>query len=87
LAKTSKTARARATNYATGEQGTPLDFVAFHAKGSPRVVGDHVQMGIANQLRTIETAFARFASYPELRDTTSVPTSSSSSACTARPTI
>ena len=56
------------TNYATGEQGTPLDFVAFHAKGSPTVVDDHIRMGIANQLRTIDTAFARFASYSELRD-------------------
>ncbi len=55
------------TNYATGEKGTPLDFVAFHAKGSPTVVDGHVRMGISNQLKTIETAFATFASYPELR--------------------
>ena len=27
----------RGTNYATGKVGTPLDFVAFHAKGAPRV--------------------------------------------------
>jgi xylan 1,4-beta-xylosidase len=57
----------RGTNYSTGEKGTPLDFVAFHAKGSPTVVDGHVRMGIANQLRTIETAFATFASYPELK--------------------
>ena len=25
----------RGTNYATGETGTPLDFVSFHAKGAP----------------------------------------------------
>jgi xylan 1,4-beta-xylosidase len=56
----------RGTNFATGEKGTPLDFVAFHAKGSPTVVDGHVRMGISNQLRTIETAFATFASYPEL---------------------
>jgi xylan 1,4-beta-xylosidase len=57
----------RGTNFATGEKGTPLDFVAFHAKGSPTVVDGHVRMGISNQLRTIETAFATFASYPELQ--------------------
>lgn len=57
----------RGTNYATGEKGTPLDFVAFHAKGSPTVVDGHVRMGIAPHLRTIETAFATFASYPELK--------------------
>ncbi|HEX2860606.1 MAG TPA: beta-xylosidase [Lacunisphaera sp.] len=57
----------RGTNYATGEKGTPLDFVAFHAKGNPTFVDGHVRMGISNQLRTIETAFATFASYPELQ--------------------
>ncbi len=55
-------------NYATGEKGTPLDFVAFHAKGSPKVVDGHVRMGINAQLKTIETAFATFASYPELKN-------------------
>ncbi|HUG11596.1 MAG TPA: beta-xylosidase [Opitutaceae bacterium] len=57
----------RGTNFATGERGTPLDFVAFHAKGSPTVVDGHVRMGINRQLKTIETAFATFASYPELK--------------------
>jgi xylan 1,4-beta-xylosidase len=57
----------RGTNHATGEKGTPLDFVAFHAKGSPTIVGGHVRMGIANQLKTIETAFVAFGGYPELK--------------------
>ena len=48
----------RGTNYATGQTGTPLDFVAFHAKGAPRFVDGHVQMGIANQLRDIDPRFA-----------------------------
>jgi xylan 1,4-beta-xylosidase len=58
----------RGTNFATGKQGTPLDFVSFHAKGSPRTIDDHVQMGIAAQLRTIEDGFQIIASYPELKD-------------------
>ena len=40
----------RGTNYATGKIGTPIDFVSFHAKGSPSFVDGHVRMGIANQL-------------------------------------
>ena len=56
------------TNYATGQKGTPLDFVAFHAKGSPVFVDGHVRMGISNQLKTIETAFNAIGSYPELKD-------------------
>jgi xylan 1,4-beta-xylosidase len=56
------------TNYATGDRGTPLDYVAFHAKGKPETMDGHIRMGLAHQLRTIDTAFARFARYPELRD-------------------
>jgi xylan 1,4-beta-xylosidase len=54
-------------NYATGEKGTPTDFVSFHAKGSPVFVDGHVRMGIANQLRTIDTGFAMIAAIPELK--------------------
>jgi xylan 1,4-beta-xylosidase len=55
------------TNEATGNQGTPLDFVSFHAKGAPRLVDGRVQMGIAEQLRTIDSCFAIIASFPELK--------------------
>ncbi len=57
----------RGKNYATGATGTPLDFISFHAKGAPRFVDGHVQMGIANQLRAIDGGFAIVASYPELK--------------------
>ncbi len=56
-------------NFATGRIGTPLDFLSFHAKGTtPVYVADHVRMGLGGQLRTIDTAFRRFASFPELKD-------------------
>jgi xylan 1,4-beta-xylosidase len=58
----------RGTNYATGQIGTPIDFISFHAKGSPKVVDGHVQMGIANQLRNIDSGFSIVASYPELKN-------------------
>jgi xylan 1,4-beta-xylosidase len=58
----------RGTNYANGKTGTPLDFVAFHAKGAPRFVDGHVRMGIANQLSTIDAGFQLIASYPETKD-------------------
>jgi xylan 1,4-beta-xylosidase len=57
----------RGTNYATGKIGTPLDFIAFHAKGAPVYTNGHVRMGIANQLRTIDEGFRIVASYPELK--------------------
>lgn len=58
----------RGTNAATGQRGTPIDFIAFHAKGSPRVVDGRQQMGIANQLRVIDDSFRIVASFPELKD-------------------
>jgi len=58
----------RGTNYVTGKIGTPLDFISFHAKGSPSFVDDHVRMSIANQLRTIDSGFAIVASYPEVKN-------------------
>jgi xylan 1,4-beta-xylosidase len=73
----------RGTNYATGQRGTPIDFVAFHAKGSPVFTNGHVRMGIANQLRTINEGFAMVASYPELKKTPIVIGESDPEGCAA----
>jgi xylan 1,4-beta-xylosidase len=54
------------TNYATGGRGTPTDFLSFHAKGSPSFVEGHVRLGIANQLRVIDSGFAMISAVPEL---------------------
>jgi xylan 1,4-beta-xylosidase len=53
------------TNFATGKTGAPLDFISFHPKGSPKWQGDHVEMGIARQLASIEQGFKIVASFPE----------------------
>lgn len=62
----------RGTNYATGQVGTPLDFMSFHAKGAPQFVedanGGHVRMGIAAQLKTIDDGFRIIASFPEVKN-------------------
>jgi xylan 1,4-beta-xylosidase len=54
-------------NYATGKTGSPLDFVSFHAKGSPKFIEGGVVMGIENQLRDLAKGFELIASYPELK--------------------
>ncbi|MDB6072141.1 MAG: glycoside hydrolase family 39 [Verrucomicrobiales bacterium] len=59
----------RGRNRASGEKGTPLDFISFHAKGSPRQVNGHVLMGMSWQLREIDEAFGVIAKYPELKTT------------------
>jgi xylan 1,4-beta-xylosidase len=45
------------TNYVTGTRGTPLDFIAFHAKGAPRFVDNMVRMSMRAQLRQIAKGF------------------------------
>ncbi|MGO8766017.1 MAG: GH39 family glycosyl hydrolase [Limisphaerales bacterium] len=58
---------ARGTNYATGKVGSPLDFISFHAKGSPTFIDNHVRMGMSSQLRNMNDAFAVIAGFPEYR--------------------
>ena len=73
----------RGTNYATGQVGTPLEFIGFHAKGAPRVVDGHVRMGISNQLRAISNGFRIAASFPELKNTPIVIGESDPEGCAA----
>ncbi len=76
----------RGTNGATGKTGSPLDFVAFHAKGAPRVTeAGHVRMGLSNQLRAISNGFEIAASYPELRNIPVVIGESDPEGCAACP--
>ncbi|MBD8489761.1 beta-xylosidase [Echinicola sp. CAU 1574] len=56
------------TNYVTGKQGSPLDFITFHAKGSPRLEDGVVVMDMGRQLRDIDKGFEIVASYPTLKD-------------------
>ncbi|HEV2690282.1 MAG TPA: beta-xylosidase, partial [Bryobacteraceae bacterium] len=58
----------RGKNFATGKTGSPIDYIGFHAKGSPRMVDGHVQMGLRNQVRNVASGFAIVAGFPELRD-------------------
>ena len=44
-------------NYATGQQGSPLDFISFHAKGSPKLVNGHVRMNMVPQLMDAKNGF------------------------------
>jgi xylan 1,4-beta-xylosidase len=54
-------------NLATGKVGAPLDFVAFHAKGSPKLVNGVVQMGMNVHFKHIDEGFTIIEKYPELK--------------------
>jgi xylan 1,4-beta-xylosidase len=60
---------ATGTNAVTGETGTRLDMVSFHAKGGVAISDGHLQMNLGNQLRLHRTGFdavrrSAFASTP-----------------------
>ena len=59
---------AHGTNYVSGKTGSPLDFISFHAKGSPTFTNGHVRMNMANQLRNIDGACAVVAGFPEFKN-------------------
>ncbi|HXR04057.1 MAG TPA: beta-xylosidase [Verrucomicrobiae bacterium] len=71
------------TNFVTGKVGTPIDFVSFHAKGAPVFTNDHVRMGVANQLRDINSGFRIVSSFPELKSTPIVIGESDPDGCAA----
>jgi xylan 1,4-beta-xylosidase len=56
------------TNSATGKIGAPLDFVAFHAKGSPDFINGVIRMGMKSQLKNIEDNFSVISSFPEIKN-------------------
>jgi len=70
-------------NFATGKIGTPLDFISFHPKGSPKWLGDHVQMGISRQLASIQAGFKLVSSFNEWRNTPIILGESDPEGCAA----
>lgn len=55
------------TNYTTGRIGAPLDYVAFHAKGSPQLTDGVVRMGMKSQLNNFKDNFSVINSFPEIK--------------------
>ncbi len=54
-------------NFATGEVGSPLDIILFHAKGWPSLTDDGtIQMSVRSQLNNIHQNFGVIEKYPEL---------------------
>lgn len=45
----------------------PLDFISFHAKGSPTIANGEVTMGISHELRDVDAGFKLIESFPEFR--------------------
>jgi len=56
----------RGRNAVSGQQGTRLDYIGFHSKGSTRFVNGHPQMNLGLNLRNARHGFFTITSFPEL---------------------
>ncbi len=54
-------------NYATGQTGSPIDLITFHAKGNTRLINGVMRMNMKQQLNDIDKGFQIVASYPTLK--------------------
>ena len=70
-------------NYLTGETGTPIDFITFHAKGGPRVIDGNVRMNIGRQLKNIDEGFKAISEFPSLMNLPVMITESDPEGCAA----
>jgi xylan 1,4-beta-xylosidase len=70
-------------NFATDKIGSPLAFISFHPKGAAAWRDDHVEMGIAHQLASIEQGFKIVTSFPEWRHTPVILGESDPEGCAA----
>ena len=74
---------ARGANAATGKRGAPLDFISYHAKGSPNVVEGHVQMGLRKELTDVQRGMETINAFPEFRALPIVLTEADPEGCAA----
>jgi xylan 1,4-beta-xylosidase len=74
---------ARGSNAVTGKPGAPLDFITYHAKGSPTVVDGRVRMGLAKILIDVERGFEIVNRYPQFRKLPIVLTEADPEGCAA----
>jgi xylan 1,4-beta-xylosidase len=58
---------ARGPNAATGKVGAPLDFISYHAKGSPKVVDGHVRMGLDKEMVDVQRGMEIINEFPQFR--------------------
>ena len=47
--------------------GIPLDFITYHAKGSPRVVDGHLRMGLGEELQSVARGLEVIEEFPQYR--------------------
>jgi len=76
---------ATGTNTVSGQTGTRLDMVSFHAKGGVAITDGHVRMNLGNQLSLHGTGFKAVAAVASLKQTPIVVSEADPDGCAACP--
>ena len=76
---------ATGTNAVTGNTGTRLDLVSFHAKGGVAITDGHVQMDLGTQLRLHRAGFDAVAAFSQFKQTPIYITEADPDGCAACP--
>ena len=76
---------ATGTNAVTGNTGTRLDLVTFHAKGGVSTNGDHIEMSLGSQLLRHLSGFNAVAAVPQFKQTPIYITEADPEGCAACP--
>lgn len=76
---------ATGTNAVTGQTGTRLDLISFHAKGGVAVTDGHVEMDLGTQLRIHRAGFAAVAAFPQFKPVPIYVTEADPEGCAACP--
>jgi xylan 1,4-beta-xylosidase len=74
---------ARGANAATGKTGAPLDFISYHAKGSPAVVEGHVRMSLRHEMADVAKGMDIVNQFSEFRALPIVLTEADPEGCAA----
>jgi xylan 1,4-beta-xylosidase len=76
---------ANEANTVSGQPGTRLDFISFHAKGGVVVTDEHVEMNLGNQLRLHQAGMSTVADSDTFRATPIYITEADPDGCAACP--
>ncbi len=76
---------ATGTNAVSGQTGTRLDSISFHAKGGAAIVGGHVEMNLGNQLVLHRNGFNAIAAVAQFKQTPIVVSEADPDGCAACP--
>ncbi len=64
-------------------KSSPLDFISYHAKGRPEVLGGHIRMGLARHLQDVDAGLQIISEFAQFRNLPVILSESDPEGCAA----